>query len=219
MLSPLCILMSTALHAAPRASEPMAMGRPELGLGVRDGRGWVDDPGSIDGPRLLARLPMGPLALEASLFHRLGERYDDSLAVLLARYGYTPPTLSAGGGADGDQDRRYPFEVDRWAMTALVDWGFGHRPEDQQLTAGPHLYGGLELRRVERHLAWLEGADVQVDAGEARTGPLGVAGLGLDVTALGRCTLRLAGYLRLALEEDTKIDTNPTLAIDLLVRL
>ncbi len=168
------MLLTLPLLAATLAAEPTPPGRPEVGLGFRNSLDGLDDPGTLEGPRLIGRLPLGPVTVEAAAFYRTNPNDHGSLTDTLVQiaYQYSP-----------DVAFQQPYSVDRWSFSTLADWGFGERPAGQRFTAGPHLYGGVEVRRIQSlHASW-NGTEVEVSEGAAAIQPMGVVGLGLDMQA------------------------------------
>jgi len=211
MLAPLYFLALTAIGEV-QAARPL-----ELGLGFRNAVGGLDDPAVLEGPRLVARLPAGPWAIEGSFFYRVHPSEYTWLAEWLS-------SISTYGGGDGPRQQAY--RMDRWSGMLLADWSFGVRPEEARFTAAPHLYGGFEVKRERlMHGGW-EGYEFAASQDDAATRAGPVAGVGLDLQAIQRLSMRLAWYARPSLDGDpddagasATLDWNPTLAVDLLVRL
>jgi len=202
----------------------------DLGVGVRNALSGLDDPGDLEGPRALVRLPLagGAVNVEASAFYRVNPTASSDMASALAII-----AEEAGSGVQV----QVPFTADRAAVSGLLDWPLGKVEPVDGWSGGPHLMGGLELRAVQAYAATFdEAAPTYVDVvqdGGLTLSPCLVLGMGLEVRARDRVGLRAGWYLRPGVEsapdftasdEDdsslaNRIDWNRMFALDLFVRL
>ncbi len=193
------------------SSAPSRQRGLELGLGMRNGTHVTSDPGTLEGPRVVGRMLMGSIALEAAFFLRLNQQMTTDLTesiVLIAHQG------------DSDANFQQPFTVDRFTFAGLIDWNFGARAAKDLWSAGPHLYGGLEARRYETYYATYndeyssgEGLPASVSAPVGSFGLLLLTGFGVDITC-GRFSLRPSWYARFAYEEAPDYDPNDDASLD-----
>lgn len=200
----------------------------EFGLGVRSTYDDIDNPGLIDGPRLIVRAPLvgGALTLEANVFYHsfTNPEYSDLVATVV--------TIADMG--DMSAGFQLPFGVEQLGVTALAD--LSPKPRQATWWTAPHAYAGLEFDMVARYYATAnddyDGLNDPVNlesAGTVLQFPL-VMGVGFDLHHRQLLAFRTAFYSRLALEEAPNydpsknneatgmvLDPNWTVAFDLLL--
>jgi hypothetical protein len=157
----------------------------------------TDDPGDLEGPRVLARIPLahGAMNIEASAYYRLNRKQASSTTSTLA--------LIAEEGGSG-VSFQVPFTTDRAAVSGLLDWPLGKVEPVEGWSGGPHFMGGLELRAVQAYAAtYDEAAPELVDvipASGLTLSPCLVLGMGFEIRAQDRVGLRAGWYLRPSIE-------------------
>lgn len=202
----------------------------DLGVGVRNALSATDDPGDLEGPRVLARIPLvgGAVNVEASAFYRLNRTTHTDFDATLA--------FIAEQGGEGVKFQ-VPFTTDIAAVSGLLDWPMGKVEPIEGWSGGPHLMGGLELRAVRSYVASYDETapdHVEVlDATPLTLIPSLVLGAGFEVRAKDRLGLRAGWYLRPSFETapdytatsdgddqlGNRIDGNRMFALDLFWRL
>ena len=174
---------------------PALAGDFELGIGLRDAH---DDPGLVDGPRLVGRVPLGGgIVLEGDLFYRTSGVETSGLDNTLV--------YIAHGSSDGVHDFQQPVNKDVWSFSALVDYDFGGRSTGAAIHGGPHLYAGAEVRSVESGFARYDASQgdvpVVLDVEGTKLLPAVVLGSGIDFWIGGTAGWRIGWLNRLSLED------------------
>ncbi len=189
--------------------------RWELGLGTRDS---MSEAWHAEGLRLTGRRLFAPWALELGLYGSpFTERVRDR-DLEIAQY---------AAGSTFQQ----PVELDLATVSLLADWGVQPREQGRRISGGPHLYAGLEGRRMlQRYthdcgMACCIGMDLVESEPHWGGGP--VLGMGFQLQLGAWAGARLAFYdrMRIGLEplydiqetsEDLELQHDFTAAFDLL---
>jgi len=177
----------------------------ELGAGFRDA---TPEPGTVEGPRLLLRAPVGRVAVEAELYASAHPTRPGDLEEVLLAIAHTGESTAVD------------YRRDRYTAAVLV----GPPPLlAPGLRARPVVSGGLEVRVWASHriVSTTSASDYEVERGTTRVGLGPVAGVGVEIAA-DRMTARATVRDRLMLswvDRELFGSHDPTFTLDLLVDL
>ena len=161
-----------AVFDDPVEAEAPAGRSVAVGLGVRDS---LDEPGWVEGPRVLARLH--------------GERLGGEVAAYFATAALlrTSETQALLQQLAVDQEVSVDQRRDTFSLSASVDWGAA-RPGEAGLAVGPFIAAGAELRRwvLSRQEATPDGAAVVLEPGQRGWTPGALGVLGVEAWWAGR---------------------------------